>query len=240
MKTLNQRIIIVASLILLFFSCGNEKKKTVGDNAAKETPEMTEVTPQIVFENEFSKVSKISLAPNEYLGNHKGENRIIYSLNDYTIDWEENGENLGAKSWKKGDVHFHEAGAHSARNNSNTLAEWMVFTKKDVALPDCGKNSIDNDVTKVAPDFSKVLFENENFKVTKVMVPKGEKIASHSGINRIVYSLSDYSLNYNSDVEGEVDNSFNAGDIHWHESCMHDLENSGKTDAEYLVISYKK
>ncbi len=74
---------------------------------------------------------------------------------------------------------------------------------------------------------------------TKVNLPKGESIATHSGINRIVYSLSDYDLKYDSDTEGQVDKQFKVGDIHWHEACMHSLENNGDTDASYLVVSYK-
>jgi quercetin dioxygenase-like cupin family protein len=241
MKTLYQSSAVAVSLILLLcFSCGNEKKKTAEDEATKEVPEMTEATPEVVFENDYSKVSKITLAQGEYLPTHEGENRIIYSLTDYTIDWEENGENLGSKSWKKGDVHFHEAGTHAASNNSSAVAEWLVFTKKTTELPDCEENTLDNDVITVAPDFAEVRFENGIFKVTEVTLPKGEKIAPHSGVNRIVYSLSDYSLLYNSDEEGEEDNTFKVGDIHWHSACMHSLENSGETDANYLVISYKK
>jgi hypothetical protein len=241
MKKLSKGIGIMASFVLLLLvACKNESKTKSVVTSEEEPLEMTEVSPKILFENDYTVVSKVSLTPGEYLGTHDGENRLIYSLSDYTIDWEENGKNLGAKSWKKGDMHYHEGGSHAAANNGSTVAEWLVFTKKTTELPECDDTDSTNDVTVVAPEFSTVVFENDMFKATKVVLPKGETIASHSGINRIIYSLTDYSLNYNSDVEGESDNTFKTGDIHWHEACMHSLENSGETNAEFLVINYKR
>jgi hypothetical protein len=134
-------------------SCKNNEKKD------KPTEELTiqTVTPMVIFENDYAKVSKISLAPGEAQATHEGEKRLIYALTDYSIDWEEQGEKLGTKSWKKGDVHFHEAGTHAAKNNGNTLAEWLVFTKKSTDLPECGENTVENDVASVSPDFSQTL-----------------------------------------------------------------------------------
>jgi len=71
-------------------------------------------------------------------------------------------------------------------------------------------------------------------------LPKGESIPMHAGINRIIYSLSNYDLNYESDAKGVLDKQFKSVDIHWHEACQHALQNNGKIDAEFLVVGYKK
>lgn len=225
--------------MLLLSSCGDEKKNKSQDSTSQVEQKGTELTPSVIFENNYSKVAKMSLAPGEFLSTHEGENRLIYSLTDYSLDWEEKGEKLSSKTWKKGDVHFHEAGKHAAKNNGTTKAEWLVFTKKNTALPDCGDNTVENDVTSGSPDFAQLLFNNDDFRITKVTLPKGESISTHAGINRILYSLSDYDLKYESNTNGQVDKQFKVGDIHWHEACKHSLENNGDTDASYLVVSYK-
>ena len=240
MKKSNLYLLTLTSIsFLILSSCGEKKKKAVKDTATEEIQSVMEVTPELVFENDYAKVSKISLSPGELLSTHEGENRVIYSLTDYSIDWEEQGKSLGTKKWKKGDVHFHEAGTHAAENNGTTTAEWLVFTRKNTELPECGDNTIENDVNSVSPDFTKVLFDNEFFKITEVNLANGESIPMHSGINRIIYPLSDYQLKYESDKEGRIDKQFKAGDAHWHEACQHALENAGETAARFLVVSYK-
>ena len=228
-------------LLVLSFSltaCGNQDNKS-DQKSDENLTTSKEVSPKIVFENDYAKVAKISLAPGESQPSHEGASRVIYSLTDYSIDWEEQGEKLGTKTWKKGDVHFHKAGKHAAKNNGTSTAEWLVFSKKNTDLPDCGDNTVENDVNSVSPDFAQILFNNDEFKIIQVKLPKGESIPTHSGINRIIYTLSDYDIKYESDTEGKVDKQFKAGDVHWHEACMHSLENVGETEAKFLVVSYK-
>lgn len=229
-----------SAFLLIFSSCGNEKKEksTNSDNQTEE--KITEVSPEVIFENDYAKVVKVSLAPGESQPAHDGESRVIYSLTDYSIDWEEKGEDLETKTWKKGDTHFHEAGKHAATNNGTTTAEWLVFIKKSTDLPECGENKIENDVSSVSAEFVKVLLNNDEFKLTEVTLPKGASIPMHSGVNRIIYSLTDYQIMYESNKEGKIEKTFKSGDIHWHEACQHGLENIGQTEAKYLVVTYKK
>lgn len=232
--------LLSSAFILVFSSCGNEKKNKATDSENQVEEKSTEVSPEIIFENEYAKVLKISLAPGESQPTHEGESRVIYSLTDYSIDWEEKGEDLGTKTWKKGEAHYHEAGKHSATNNGTTTAEWLVFTRQNTDLPECGENQIENDVISVSPDFANALLDNNEFKITRVSLPKGGKIPMHAGINRIIYSLTDYQIMYESNKEGKVEKQFKSGDIHWHEACQHRLENIGETEAKYLVVSYKR
>ena len=240
MKSSYFKMLVLSSLfMLLLSSCGNEKKSESTDAQNIVNKNFTETAPEVLFENDYAKVSKASLAPADIQPTHDGETRIIYSLSDYTLDWEEKGEKMGAKSWKKGDVHFHEAGKHSALNTGSSTAEWIVFTRKDADLPDCEENTIENDVNSVAAEFANVLLDNDAFKVTEVTLPKGASIPMHSGINRIIYSLSDYQIAYESDSDGKSEKQFKTGEVHWHEACQHALQNNGESDARFLVVSYK-
>ena len=115
--------------------------------------------------------------------------------------------------------------------------------KKD---PEKDKPSEEIVVKTVSPvvlfenDFAEAIFDNNDFRITKVYLSTGESIPMHSGISRIIYSLSDYDLKYESDTEGKLEKQFNSGDIHWHEACQHALENAGETEATFLVVSYKQ
>ena len=225
------RHLSILLLTIVLAACGNQNKKENQEAA---------VEPEVVFENQYAKAVKVSLAPGEALAAHKGEKRVIYSLADYSIEWEEAGKDEGVKTWEKGDVHFHEAGSHAAKNNGDSAAEWLAFVKKDVALPECGENQIENDVTSVSSEFTNVLIENDDFKVTEVTLPINSNIPMHSGINRMIYSLNDYQIMYESNKEGTIERTFESGDIHWHEACQHGLENIGQTEAKFLVVSYKR
>lgn len=241
MKKLNHYAFVASSLLLMLLtSCGEEKKKDSQEGVLQEELSGKEVEPQVLMENEYAEVIKISLAPGDFQAAHEGADRVIYSLTNYSIDWEENGVNLGTKTWKAGDAHFHKAGKHGAKNNGNTTAEWLVFIKKSDVLPDCEDNTLENDVSTVAPEFANLLFENDDFRMVEVTLPAGEKIPMHSGINRIIYSLSDYQITYESDEEGIGEKQFKTGNVHWHEACQHALTNTGNSDAKFLVVSFKK
>ena len=232
------RHLSILLLTLVLAACGSENKKESQEAAAPGTDRIVE--PEVVFENQYAKVVKVSLAPGEALAPHKGEQRIIYSLSDYSIEWEEAGKDEGVKTWKKGDVHFHEASRHAAKNNGDATAEWLAFVKKDAELPECGENTLENDVNSVAPDFADQRFENDVFKITEVTLPQGENIPTHAGVNRMIYSLNDYQIMYESDKEEKTEKTFKSGDNHWHEACQHALENTGETEAKLLVVAFKK
>lgn len=227
------------ALSCLLLACGN-KDKTENQQMNESLKNEKEMSPEIVFENDYAKVVKVTLAPAAALEAHQGEDRVIYSLSDYTVDWVEQGKNTSTKSWNQGDVHFHKAGQHSGKNTGNSTAEWLAFIKKNANLPDCNENTLENDVHSVVPDLATLSFDNEAFRVTEVRVPQGVSIPMHAGANRIIYSLSDYQLLYESVEAGKKEGSFKKGDVHWHNACQHTLKNIGETEAKFLVISYKK
>jgi quercetin dioxygenase-like cupin family protein len=239
MKTSIKYFFSLVALAFLLTSCGNQEEQAAQDTD-EDTAVPMEVSPEVIFENDYARVVKVTLEPGASLAAHEGEQRVIYSLSDYSIDWVEQGKDEGTKSWKTGDVHFHQAGQHSAKNNGNATAEWLAFVKKDAELPDCSENTEEQDVNSVAPDgVAKLSFDNEVFRITEVTLPPGASIPMHSGVNRVVYSLSDYQTLYEAGDEGKEEKSFKKGDVHWHDACLHALENIGETEAKYLVVSYK-
>ncbi|MHA7832169.1 MAG: cupin domain-containing protein [Flagellimonas sp.] len=241
MKTV-KKLILVSLVLLAFFSCKNNQKEKTETTVETEMEHVTELTTQIapLFENDYATVTKVSLEPGQEQELHQGGERLIYSLNDYTIAWEENGNDLGEKSWKKGDAHSHAPGMHKAKNVGNEVAEWLVFTRTGTELPPCDKYDDGNDVNSVKPESTSVLLDDEYFMAMQVTLNPNESIPDHNGINRVIYALSDYSIEYMSDHAGSGNKTFKKGDVHWHEACKHSIKNIGTTTAEFLVVVYKK
>lgn len=235
-------MLLSSAFMLLFFSCGNENQKNPNESTNEQEATEKEGERNILFENEYAMVVKNKLAPGEFTSppGAEGKIRVIYSLSDYTVDWDNGDAKTEKKSWEKNDVHFHDAGKHYVKNIGSTTAEWLVFVKKSNNLPECGENTVENDVTTVRPEFAQPVFDNHEFKLTVVSLPKDGNIPKHEGINRIIYALNDYQMMYESNKKGTIEKTFESGDIHWHEACQHRLENKGQTEAKFLVVSYKR
>lgn len=209
--------------------------------AEQEDASAKRATPgTLLLQNDFVQVKKVVLQPGEKQDLHDGPARTIYSLTDYQIRWQENGRDEGTKTWRKGDVHWHEAGIHAAENIGNTPAEFLVVARTDTELPDCGDNTLDQDVQSVAPEKTEVLFDNAYVKVTRVDLQAGESIPRHAGINRVVLSLKDYEVAFTAEDQAEETNRFSAGDVHWHEACAHALRNVGEEDAAFVVFAVRQ
>lgn len=223
--------LLVGLGLLLTSACTSEDSETA-------EAEQNQAQPENIFENEFAKVVKVTFEPGQELGPHEGTDRLIYSLNDYSIEWIVNGESEGKKSWSEGDVHVHGEDTHSAINTGSAEAEWLAFILKS-DVPEVEMQSLENDVTTLEGDFAEVIFDNELFRVTEVTLASGESIPSHDGINRIIYSLSDYTLSYQFEGQEVVERPFESGDAHWHTPGTHSMDNIGDTEARFLVVSYK-
>ena len=227
--------LFIAALVVLLSACGSESrdgKETVDGKEKK-------VSPITIFENEYCQVVKVTLKPGEELDEHEGGVRLIYALTDYTIDWYEQGQSLGEKDWNKGDVHVHKTGKHSAINIGSTKAEWIVFVRKTEELPDFEVENLANDINSVAGNFAKKVYDDDQFRVTEVKLPVNEAIPAHDGINRIIYSLSNYTISYQTDNSEPYEKSFKKEEAHWHESSKHSLKNIGNADANFLIVAYK-
>lgn len=199
-------MLVIASLIL--FGCEIERD---------------EALPQTIFENEFAKVSHITLEPGVRQPLHHGEDRIIYSLNDYTVEFHQNETEIEEHPWKADDVHFHEAGEHYSINIGEGTAEWLVFDRKTENLPPAEDLHTDIEEDLNLNENTTDLFENNLFKVTKVQEEPGVAIPEHEGGNRVVYSLSNYTIEYESDREEDRTREFEIGDIHWHQAAEHSV-----------------
>lgn len=240
-----KRILFLSLLAaVLFWTCGTgtseseQSESEEVDTTATAEEAAPKAPTQLIFENEYTKIVKVSLEPGETQPLHEAPERLVYSLSDYTIDWSEEGVNMGVKEWKKGDVHYHGAGEHSARNVGETIAEWVVFQYKAGDLPPCGDNTTSEDIASLPGDFARVLFENDLFKVNLATVEPGQSVPIHAGVNRVIFALSDFTMEYTREGEEDDIHDFQMGEARWQDACRHSSKNVGDTKAEFLVVAY--
>jgi hypothetical protein len=233
MKRIQIFFVGLISFIILF-GCGQQKEEVIEDIVAA-YPYKT----QVLYENDYVKVVEFNLNPGDKLPMHKGGSRVIYSLSDYTLKWNEGGK-VTEKSWEKGEIHWHDALDHAAENIGETNANYMTMTRTDLKLPDAGDYTVEEDAGKKDQENSSVVFENDNVRVIEVNLPAGAAQEMHDGINRLIYSLNDYSINYASDKAEPKEMEMKSGEFHWHGADQHAVENIGETAANYLIFEFKK
>ncbi len=243
---MNANISLLLVVAFFLFSCGGAtspqeaSREAAAEDVAEDLHQAMPGAVETVFENDYVRAMEVRLEPGEEQPVHEGAPRVIYSLSDYTINWTENGIDEGAKSWEAGDAHWHDAGPHAAENTGATTAEYLVVARTKATLPECDLANLAEDVNQAAPDYSEILLENEHVRVTAVQLPAGASIPEHAGINRVIYALSDYQIDYTSNREGSGAKALRQGEAHWHEACRHSLTNTGETEARFLVIAFKK
>ncbi len=99
--------------------------------------------------------------------------------------------------------------------------------------------AIVEDIVKAAPQNVELLLDKPSISVIRVTLPPQARLPMHRGGDRVVYSLSDYKLRYlTPGTEGKIQD-FRAGDIHWHSSGTHTVQNIGPIEARYLVVTRK-
>jgi len=102
-----------------------------GDNALDQ--DVQSVAPEkaeVLFENEYVKVTRVDLEAGESIPRHAGINRVILSLSDYEIAYTAEGEAEETKRFSMEDVHWHDACAHALINSGSSTASFAVFAFK--------------------------------------------------------------------------------------------------------------
>lgn len=223
-------IITCFSIMLFVGGCGQQQEKDTTTHQANATDQ---------FENEYIKVTEFMLKPGDKLPLHKGDPRAIYALSNFKIKWTE-GDQVSEKEWIKGDVHWHDALEHAVENIGDTDANYLVVSRKELALPEAGDYDIAQDASQLDSEHANSIFENEHIRIIEVKIATGESQPMHHGINRLIYSLTSYQIEYTSEQMDTKNSKIEAGDIHWHTADKHSVKNNGETLAHYLIFEFKQ
>jgi quercetin dioxygenase-like cupin family protein len=229
-------LIFLAILFSLIVIVCKKEKPAVVEDIVKAAPDKV----QVLLDNDWVLVTQFTLQPGDKLPMHKGGPRVIYSLSNYELKWQEGEAEAKSTHWHEGDVHWHDALPHAVENIGTSEAKYLVVTRKEKPLPDASGYDIEQDASHMDSEHSRVLLDNEAMRVVAVELPPGAKQELHHGINRIIYSLNNYTILYGTDKGEGGESTFAAGDVHWHQADQHAVENIGDTDANYVIFSLKK
>jgi quercetin dioxygenase-like cupin family protein len=226
----------------LALGCGaDEPREPEVDTPVEVVRDIVAAAPDmasVIFENQYVRAILFRLQPGDELPEHAGHPRAVYSLSDYRILWTEAGES-SEKEWRAGQAHWHDAIRHAVSNIGESEALFLVVARKDAALPEVADLHAEHDAAAAEDGYGRLVFENEHVRITEVMLPPEAAQAEHHGLNRLVYSLSDYSIRYTSDRFDTVERTFARGDAHWHEADEHAVENIGTTEARFVIFQFK-
>jgi len=226
-------------LPVVFLGCATDEPREPEVEVVSDIVGAAPDRASMVFENDFVRATRIRLAPGEELPEHSGDARAVYSLSDYRILWTEAGEST-EREWRAGQAHWHDAIEHAVQNIGQTEARFLVVARTDAALPDAGGLLPDQDAAGTVGAYGELIFENEHVRVVEVTLPPGAAQPTHHGLSRLVYSLSDYTIRYESDRLDAAERTFAPGDAHWHDPDEHTTENVGESEARFVIFQFKE
>jgi polyisoprenoid-binding protein YceI len=107
-----------------------------------------------------------------------------------------------------------------------------------VAVPALAQDNFDS--IKVDPAHHEVVFENDQVRVVRWVVPVGDKTLNHSHPDNLSVALTDYNGKVTM-PDGKTTNVFlETGSATWREAGFHMVENLGKTPMTGIIIEPKK
>jgi quercetin dioxygenase-like cupin family protein len=233
------RTLALPAALAILAACGT---------APQQAPEQTKQTPPaattaslpegatVVFEGDYASATLFELRPGQVLPRHDGPNRVVYALGDYTLEWTRGDEAPASRPWKAGDVHWHAAGPHAAKNVGDGPARYLVVSRTTKPLP-AGEAPADAAAADAGP--GRVLFENDTVRLVEIALAPGEETPRHRGGHRLVYALGDYALRFTEGDAPPKDVSWKAGEAHWHGPAEHVAKNVGEGPARYLVFTFR-
>ncbi len=103
----------------------------------------------------------------------------------------------------------------------------------------CSSSSA-QDPVKVAPNNYKVALENDNVRVLSVTVKAGEKIATHSHPDHVVYPIKGGKVKFTYPDGKTKDVELKAGEATYSKAETHQPENTGSGELKLVVFELKK
>ncbi len=87
------------------------------------------VTDEVLLDDAFAEVHRITLQPSAALPPHQGYARAVYSLSGYTVEFT-GPDGTREQRFETGEAHTHAPGDHTVENAGDTIAEFLVVEFK--------------------------------------------------------------------------------------------------------------
>jgi quercetin dioxygenase-like cupin family protein len=92
------------------------------------------------------------------------------------------------------------------------------------------------DIASAGPEQVSVALENEWVRALRMTLEPGAQLPRHVGGDRVVWTLSDYTIEWAEGDEPPTEMIWTAGQAHWHVGGAHAVRNTGSSVAEFLVV----
>jgi quercetin dioxygenase-like cupin family protein len=119
------------------------------------------------------------------------------------------------------------------------LATVSLFTVALAVTPSVSQAQQNLDATTADPQHHKVIFENDQVRVVRYLIPAGETAARHSHPNCVAVFLTDATARVTTDDGAVKGVQGKAGTAAWRTAVTHVYQNTGTTPIEGVLIEPK-
>ena len=208
--------------------------------------DMSTVAPDMsakVFENDFVEAFVISIPFEQEFPTHQADDRLVFALNKFDIQ-SQSDAGTSTKTYEPGEVNKLSAGNYSFKNVGVNPIRFLTVSRNPVILPKDKAFVVRNGITKVAPEKSAILVEDDESRMIEIDLGPGEKISTFDGLPGMVYLLNDAQIKFLQPIKGAEkfwSTRGYQGEILWLEAGQYELMNtSRRKPAKLLMVGFKK
>jgi quercetin dioxygenase-like cupin family protein len=199
---------------------------------------MTAQRPAVI-ENDQVRVLDVTSPPHRKGRLHEHAlNRVMIYLTAGTNRLEYEGGRVEDLKFKPGDALWSPAGG---RHTSDNPGE-QPFRVIEVELKARGGPFQPGplDPIRLAPKWYRVIFDNPQVRVLRVIIPGKAKVPLHEHArNRVVVYLSDAAVRITSDTGVAAESRVGAGEVRWAGTAKHSEENLADNPFDVVVVELK-
>ena len=188
---------------------------------------------RMILENDHVWVFEVRLRPGESLGTHRTGDFFVYALTDADLTFIPSYE-PELIQLRSGEAFWHHFEPHAVVNRGTKDAKYLVVARRGSVLPKQPAERGHPLAHVAPPSMARTMLDNRNGRVSEVTLQPGEEQPVHYGLNRVIYSLSAYTIEM-----GGREVAFEPGTAHFHKPDNHGAKNVGETTARYLVFELK-
>ena len=114
----------------------------------------------------------------------------------------------------------------------------LLMTMMTIAVSTPAQDDLD--AVKVDPAHHKVVFENDEVRVVRWVIPVGGKTLNHSHPTSLIITLTDYNGRVTTPDGEHFDVHDKAGSVSWRPAGIHLVENIGSQPMEGIIVEPKR
>lgn len=193
---------------------------------------------QVEIENQWVRVLRVKIGPNEKEPMHRHPASVVVSLTD--IHERVTGADGAVQevTRKAGDVAYREAARHGEENLSDQPLEAVVIELKSGA-PKAQPAPDAPDPVKVEPEYVTVPLENSRVRVLRTVLEPHHKGPVHGHRSYVVVYLTELHTTMKLADGRTVDNPRKPGEVAFRDAYVHQTENIGDHTAVELQVELK-